>query len=177
MNKAEKLAKLIGIPTEIVKRDIDKGIWDILIELNKKHYYTQFSCEGHLAEEDSAYPVGSWQGYLVFRNTYKFPQYPVRYSKVNRKRDTFYWNGVGEESRQEFLRSVLEWAKTLPVRPHKRVTWYTLICKSKSQPNRDYKTLAHTTDYEEIKCILAGAEMDKYTDVQLLEKEFDSEVM
>ena len=171
MKKSEKLAQLIHMPVEIVEREIDKGMWDILIELNKKNYFTQFSCEGHIIENNGNYPNGYWQGYLVFRGVYKFPQYPVRYSKANRKRDTFYWEGIGEKSRQEFLANVLTWAKCLPTRPIEKVIWYTLSAKNKNRPNGDYKVLAHTTDYEEVKCLLAGANMDKYIDVNLYETE------
>ena len=39
MKKSEKLAQLIHMPVEIVEREIDKGMWDILIELNKKNYF------------------------------------------------------------------------------------------------------------------------------------------
>ena len=45
------------------------------------------------------------------------------------------------------------------------------MAKHKTRPNGSYKILSHTMNYEEIKCILAGASMDKYTDVQLVEKE------
>ena len=36
--KAEELSKLIGAPIEMIENEIDKGMWDILIELNKKGY-------------------------------------------------------------------------------------------------------------------------------------------
>ena len=40
MKKSEELGKLIGMTSEGVEREIDKGMWDILIELNKKNYKT-----------------------------------------------------------------------------------------------------------------------------------------
>lgn len=170
MNKAKRLSELIGVPVEVVERDIDKGMWDILIELNYKNWFTQFSCEGHLGRGGNSAP-DAWQGYLVFREPYKFPNYPVRYTKTNKRHDTYYWDGKGEENRQAFLKMLLEWAMLLPFREIKKVKWYTLSAKLKNRPNSDYKVLAHTTDYEEIKIILAGADMDKYTEIRLLENE------
>lgn len=169
MNKAETLSKLIGMPVEAIKSEIDKGMWDILIELNRKNWFTQYSCEGHIGRSNNG--ADGWQGYLVFCEPYKFDSYPVRYTKVNKKHDTYYWDGKGEENRQEFLKMLLNWARLLPYRPIKKVKWYTLSAKLKSRQNGEYKVLAHTTDYEEIKIILASAEMDKYTEVRLLENE------
>ena len=64
MKKSEKLANLINMPVEIVENEIDKGIWDILIALNQKGYYTTFSCEGHLNTKNE------WEGYIAFLDTY-----------------------------------------------------------------------------------------------------------
>ena len=169
MTKTERLAKLINIPVDVVERDIDKGMWDILIELNRKNWFTQYSCEGHVGRGNNG--ADSWQGYLVFCEPYKFTNYPVRYTKTNRKHDTYYWDGNGEDNRQAFLKMLLDWARLLPFRPIKKVKWYTLSAKLKNRPNSDYKILAHTIDYEEIKIILAGADMDKYTEVRLSENE------
>lgn len=168
-SRAEKLSKLIGMPVDVVKRDIDKGMWDILIELNRKNWFTQFSCEGHVGVMNRQNRPDFWQGYLVFRGAYIFPEYPVRYTKVNKARDTFYWEGCGEESRKEFLDMVLKWAKLLPVRPIEKITWYTIYAKPKNRNSNEYKILAHTTDYNEIRLVLAGADMDKYTDITLSE--------
>ena len=155
------------MPAEIVERDIDKGMWDILIELNRKNWFTQYSCEGHVGRGTSG--GDSWQGYLVFREPYKFTEYPVRYTKTNKKHDTYYWDGNGEENRKDFLKMLLDWARLLPYREIKKVKWYTLSAKSKTRPNGEDKVLLHTNDYEEIKVLLAGANMDKYTDVTLYE--------
>lgn len=169
MNKAEELSKLIGVPVEYIN-EIDKGMWDILIELNKKGYYTVYSCEGHCnPKPDKKGKIGYWNGYLAFVNTYKFPIYPPKFYKVNSKRRFFYWDGYGEESRKEYLDNVLKWAVTLPTREKKCVTMYHLLAKNKTQPNREAKSLAYTEDYEEIKCILNRADMDKYFDFQLYE--------
>ena len=169
MKKSERLASLIGLSVEEVENAIDKGIWDILIELNRKNYFTKFSCEGHLGAHNRQNRDDYWQAYLVFCDGYKFPQYPVKYSKTNRSRSTYWWDGFGEESRQEFLENVLNWAKCLPTRVIKKTTWYTLTAKHKNQPNREEKLLAYTQDYEEIKCVLARADMDKYFDFNLRE--------
>lgn len=169
MNKAEILSELIGIPIEHIN-EIDKGIWDILIELNKKGYYTVYSCEGHCnSNPNKSGKVGYWNGYLAFDKTYKFPVYPPKFYKVNRNRRMFYWEGYEEESRKEYLDNVLNWAKSLPTREKKRVTTYHLLAKIKSQPNREPKLLAYTQDYEEIKCILNRVDMDKYFDFDLKE--------
>ena len=170
MTKAEKLAELIEISAEDVENNIDKGMWDILIELNKKGYYTVYSCEGHCnPNPDKKGKINYWNGYLAFNDTYKFSIYPPKFYKVNSKRRFFYWDGYGEESRKEYLDNVLKWAVTLPTREKKRVTMYHLLAKNKTQPNREAKSLVYTEDYEEIKCILNRADMDKYFDFQLYE--------
>lgn len=169
MTKAETLSKLVGIPVEHIN-EIDKGMWDILIELNKKGYYTVFSCEGHCSSRpDKKGKVGYWNGYLAFVTPYKFVNYPPKFYKTNRKRTFFYWDGYGEDSRKEYLDNVLKWAITLPTREKKRVTTYHLLAKIKSQPNREPKLLAYTQDYEEIRCILCRADMDRYFDFELHE--------
>ena len=169
MTKAEILSGLIGIPVEHIN-EIDKGMWDILIELNKKGYYTVFSCEGHCSPTPNKNgKIGYWNGYLAFHETYKFATYPPKFYKVNRNRRMFYWDGYGEESRKEYLDNVLKWAITLPTRQRKRVTTYRLFAKNKNQPNREPKLLAYTQDYEEIRCLLNRVDMDKYFDFELKE--------
>lgn len=163
MKKSEKLANLIGLPVEVVENNIDKGMWDILIELNKKGYYTIFSCEGHVNDKNE------WEGYIVFLDTYNFVNYPPKFSKVNNHRKYYYWNGKGEESRQEYLDSVLKWARTLPTREKIKIVQYHLIARNKKQPNRDPKSIVYTNDYEEVKCIMNRADMDKYFDFELYE--------
>ncbi len=170
MSKAEKLAELIGFSAEGVEREIDKGMWDILIELNKKGYHTIYSCEGHCNPcPDKKGNVGYWNGYLAFDRTYTFPTYPPKFYKVNKSRRMFYWEGYEEDSRQEYLDNVLKWAVTLPTREKTRVTVYHLLAKHKSQPNREPKLIAYTQDYEEIRCLLNRADMDKYFDFELHE--------
>ena len=168
--KAEELSKLIGAPIEMIENEIDKGMWDILIELNKKGYYTIFSCEGHCnPNPDKKGKIGHWDGYLAFDRTYKFPIYPPKFNKFSTKRRFFYWSGYGEDSRKEYLDNVLKWAVTMPTRIKKPITVYHLLAKNKRQPNREAKLLAYTEDYEEIRCILNRADMDKYFDFQLYE--------
>lgn len=170
MTKSEKLANLIGMTIEDVENYIDKGMWDILIELNQKGYHTVYSCEGHCSPTPNKKgKVGYWNGYLAFDRTYKFPVYPPKFYKNNKNRQMFYWEGYGEESRKEYLDRVLRWAVTLPTREKRRVTTYHLLAKNKIQPNREPKLLAYTQDYEEIKCILCRADMDKYFDFELHE--------
>ena len=80
MTKYEKLGKLIGMSAEAIKENIDKGIIDILIELNRKGYRTLFSCEGHVGFNVEAVrkPENYWQGYIGFAKPYKFPIYPPK---------------------------------------------------------------------------------------------------
>lgn len=168
MTKSEKLGKLIGMSKEIVEREIDKGMWDILIALNEKNYYTIFSCEGHL-RNDERKGADYWEGYLAFAEKYKFTEYPKNFCKVKNNRRYFYWEGNGEESRQEYLTDLLNWARCLPARPKRRVVTYNLIAKHKNQPNREPKIICYTQDYDEIRCILNRSDMDKYFDFKLLE--------
>lgn len=167
MTKSERLGQLIGMPKEIVESEVDKGMWDILIELNEKNYYTIFCCEGHLSDH-SKYGKDYWSGYLAFADTYSFPQFPKGFYKVSRKRTFFYWQGNGEESRQKYLEDLYDWAKCLPTRPKKRVTTYHLVAKHKNQPNRE-KLIMYTNDYEEVRCVLNRCDMDKYFDFKLHE--------
>ena len=96
MKKSEELGKLIGMTSEGVEREIDKGMWDILIELNKKNYKTIVCCEGHLKENNS------WNAYIGFRYPYEFKNYPCFFTNT-KNRQYYYWDGVGEEKRQIFL--------------------------------------------------------------------------
>ena len=162
-NKALRLGELIGMSEEAVIENIDKGMWDILIELNEKNYYTIFCCEGHLNNENK------WNGYLAFDKTYKFAQYPPKFTKVNKHNRFFFWEGIGEENRQEFLNNVLNWAKTLPTREKTKVVQYHLLAKNKKHPNREAKSIIYTDNYEDIKCILNRADMDNYFNFELVE--------
>ena len=78
---------------EAIKENIDKGIIDILIELNRKGYRTLFSCEGHVGFNVEAVrkPENYWQGYIGFAKPYKFPIYPPKYNKVSKDKMYFYW--------------------------------------------------------------------------------------
>lgn len=164
MTKSEKLANLIGTNAEMVENEIDKGMWDILINLNEKGYKTIFCCEGHLDNNNN------WQGYLAFAHTYKFMEYPKNFFKVSHNRMFFYWKGNGEESRQKYLTELYNWSCCLPKRKVEEVVYYVLEAKFKNQPNRDAKLLCNTTDYEEIRCLLNRADMEKYFDFKLYEK-------
>ena len=86
----------------MIENEIDKGMYDILIELNRKNYKTIFCCEGHLTDHDK-YGKDYWNGYIAFADTYNFPQFPKNFYKVSHKRMYFYWHGNGEESRQKYL--------------------------------------------------------------------------
>ena len=169
MTKSEKLGRLIGTSAEMVENEIDKGMWDILINLNEKNYKTIFCCEGHL-NEFSNKGKNYWEGYLAFDKTYKFVQYPKGFYKNDKQRRFFYWEGFGEESRQKYLTELYNWSCCLPKRKIEEVTYYVLEAKFKAQPNRDAKLLCNTTDYEEIRCILNRADMEKYFDFKLYEK-------
>ncbi len=177
MTKYEKLGQLIGMDEDVVKQVIDDGIIDILIELNRKGYRTLYSCEGHVGFNVEAVrkPENYWQGYLGFARAYKFPIYPPKYSKVSKDKMYFYWEGLGEESRQEFLARIYDWARCLPTRPKTPTVYYILDVRSKKQPNREPKTIIRTKDYEEIKLALASADMDKYFDVSMYENFIEDE--
>lgn len=154
MKKSERLAQLINLPIEIVENDIDKGMWDILIELNSKNYFTDNCCEGHLNN-------GSWNGYISFKKAYKFSEYPIRYDNAKQKR-AFYWSGKDEESRQEYLHNLYEWASNLPKREIKEVIVYTLWGKNKRRPNGVYKVLKRSTNYDDIRIELNKKNTEKY---------------
>ena len=168
MTKSEELGKLIGMPKEVVEEEIDRGMWDILIELNKKNYYTIYCCEGH-CNDNARHGVNYWEGYIAFAETYKFMQFPKGFYKVGHNRKFFYWQGNGEESRQKYLSDLLNWARCLPTRQKRKITTYHLLAKHKNQPNREPKILCYTQDYEEIRCILNRADMEKYFDFELVE--------
>lgn len=170
MTKAEELGKIIGLSAEFIEENFDEGILDILIALNKKGYYTIFSCEGHCSPKpDNKGKIGKWEGYLAFADTYKFKEYPPKFYKYNNHRRFFYWNGYGEESRKEYLDNVLTWARTLPTRDKKKVVVYHLLGRNKKQPNREPKLFYYGEDYEEIRCIMNRADISNYFDFELHE--------
>ncbi len=158
--KAEKLAGLIGVSVEMIEREFDQGILDILIELNSKNYYTIFSCEGHLGEYKGK--PDHWNGYLAFADKYSFSTYPPLFYKNSRDRRFFYWEGFGEDSRQEYLNNVLDWAKCLPTREKTKITLYQLVGFHKKRPNTG-KTLVYSYDYEDVRVALARSDACNYT--------------
>lgn len=159
---AEKVAKVLNMSINDVINDLDKGMWDILVELNQKNYFTNGSCEGHLKND------GSWNGYIGFQTPYKFIEYPKEYDSSRQKR-YFYWNGKGEGSRKEFLENLYEWALSLPVRELKEVKTYTLWGKNKKRPNGNWKVLRRSNDYEDIRIELNRKQTSKY-DLDLKEE-------
>ena len=161
MKKSEILAELIHLPVEAIENEVDKGMWDILIELNKKNYFTVYCCEGHLNTEDK------WNAYITFVHAYKFKEYPKNYDSA-KNRKAFYWSGKGEESRQEFLENLLLWAKLLPKRNVVEEKMYTLMGKNKRRANGQFKTLKLSNNYEDIRIELNKKGMDRY-ELKLLE--------
>ena len=153
--KAEKVARILNMSVNDVINELDRGMWDILIELNSKNYFTNGSCEGHLKED------GSWNGYIGFQQPYKFFEYPKEYDSSRQKR-YFYWSGKGEDSRREFLENLYEWALSLPMRDLKVVKTYTLWGKNKNRPNSKWKVLRSSNDYEDIKIELNRKQTKKY---------------
>ena len=153
MTKSEKLARLIGMTKEDVEREVDKGMWDILIELNSKNYFTFVCCEGHLKDDNT------WNGYIGFKNSYNFLEYPKNFSNT-KNRKYYYWNGVGENSRKEFLNNLLEWAKELPKRSLVEVKFYTLYGINKRSGKK--KTLKRSYDYEDIRAEMNRKDIVKY---------------
>ena len=163
MKKSKNLGDLLGMSAEWIEENIDEGMWDILIELNRKGYITIFCCEGHLNDK------GKWEGYIAFDRTYKFAEYPTNFYKCNNHRRFFYWRGVGEESRKEYLESLLKWARTLPMREKEKIVMYNLTGKNKKYPNREEKLFYYGSDYEEIRCIMNRADIKNYFNFVLYE--------
>ena len=155
MTKLERLAQIIGLPIEVVEREVDKGMWDVIIELNDKGYRTIGCCEGHLNNKNQ------WNGYIGFAYPYKFNVYPKNFSSMKR-RIFFYWDGKDEESRQKFLSELLDWAKTLPYKAPIEKRAYTLYGKSKTRANSKEKIIMSTNNYEDIKAILNRRDISKY---------------
>lgn len=163
MNKiAERLAEIIDIPVERVLNDIDKNMWEILIELNRKHYFTYACCEGHLDEKDF------WSGYIAFKQPYSFKEYPKAYDS-SRQRKCFYWSGNGEDSRREFIENLYIWACDLPLREIKEIKSYTLWGKNKHRPNSNWKILRTSNNYDDIRIELNRRQTEKY-DTKIEEK-------
>lgn len=148
------------MPAEIVEQDIDRGMWDILIELNKKGYKTNVCCEGHLSES-------GWNGYIGFVYPFEFPTYPKNFSHM-KNRMYYYWDGKTEESRQKFLEELLKWAEILPERIPVTEKTFTLIGRNKKRPASREKILINTNNYEDIKAILNRQDMEKY-DLRIIE--------
>lgn len=127
MATISELSKALNIgTTEAMK--IDKGMWDILIELNRKGYKTVCCCEGHTDRERA------WNAYLLFAKgcvpNVLPPLYYIyqkgeqrtvkRHSEIRDK--AFYWYGtkskkytieMSEQERRELLSDLLKWAKEL----------------------------------------------------------------
>ena len=163
MKKSENLGNLIGMSAEWVEENIDRGMWDILIELNGRGYITGGCCEGHPNDLS-----GAWHGYIYFIHPYKFASYPTNFTAFRDKRKTYEWKGIGEDSRQEFLNGLLIWAKMLPKRNMYEKKVYTLMGKTKGRANSREKVLINTYDFEDIKAILNRADMCKY-DLRIVE--------
>ena len=161
MMKLERLEQLTGISAEVIEEKLDKGMWDIIIELNSKGYKTVGCCEGHLNDK------GEWNGYVGFIYPYKFNVYPKNFASV-KKRMFYYWSGKNEDERQIFLDELLSWAKLLPVKDIIEKKVYTLYGKNKNRASSKEKVLISTNDYEDVRIILNRRDMSKY-DLRLVE--------
>ena len=155
MTRLERLEQLTGIPAEVIEEKLDKGMWDIIIELNSKGYKTVGCCEGHLNDK------GEWIGYVGFIYPYKFNVYPKNFASM-KKRKFYYWDGKGEDKRQEFLDELYRWAMLLPIKEPIDRKVYTLYGKNKNRTNSKEKVLISTNEYEDIKAILNRRDMNKY---------------
>ena len=153
--KAEEVAKILNISIEEVINDLDKGMWEILAELNRKNYFTIVCCEGHLDEN------GFWNGYIGFKEPYNFIEYPKNYDN-SRKRRLFYWSGKGENSRKKFLTELYEWALYLPPREIKEIKNYILWGKNKKRPNGKWRILRSSDNYDDIRIELNRKQTNKY---------------
>ena len=161
MTKYERLAELIGISVENIENDFDEGIIEILITLNEKNYFTNFCCEGHLNSKNE------WNGYISFIYPYSFKEYPHNFDSAKNKK-AFYWSGKGEESRQEFLRELTQWANILPKREVITNKSYILWGKNKTRANSKWRVLKSSSDYDEIRIELNKKATQKF-DIKLSE--------
>ena len=155
MTKIERLSNLTGMSIDTIEREIDSGMIDILIILNEKNYKTSACCEGHLREDNT------WDGYIGCAHPYDFVVYPMNFTSV-KNRIYYYWNGKGEESRQEFLHNLYDWALNLPVREMVEIKNWTMYIKNKRRPNSREKILKSSNNYEDIRVLFNRADMYKY---------------
>lgn len=160
MTKITRLAELIGMTENQIVEEIDSGMIDILLVLNEKGYKTIGCCEGHLNNNNE------WNSYLGFAFSYVFETYPKNHSYSRQKRKFFYWDGVGEESRQKTLKEILEWANSLPIHEPVYEYYYSLVGVNKR--SHKSKILAVSNNYEDIKCRLQQKDIVKY-DVEIHE--------
>lgn len=154
MKYLENLAELWNHTTDEIKNIIDEGMVDIIYVLNAKNYVTCVCCEGHLRENNI------WNGYIGFIYPYDFSIYPPNFSQVRNKRKYYYWNGEGEESRQEFLKEVLAWAEMLPTHNPVYKYYYSLVGYNKRSHNK--KIFITSENYEDVKCLMNRKDMNKY---------------
>lgn len=121
-----EVMKSLGVSRKVVM-EIDKGMWDILVELNNKGYKTVCCCEGHVNDGRR------WNAYLFFARgkapktmppLYDLSNKKIlnKYSQINKTENIFYWYGSDskrlsleqkEQERQELLSDLLKWAKEL----------------------------------------------------------------
>ena len=161
MSDVNRLAEVLNISVDKAI-DIDKGMWDILIMLNDKNYFTYACCEGHLNEN------GHWNGYIAFKSPYKFVEYPKSYDS-SKYRTCFYWSGNDEESRQEFLKNLYEWTLSLPVRKIQETKSYFLWGKNKYRRNSKWRILCNSSNYEDIRIRLNYKQIERY-EIKITEK-------
>lgn len=103
---------------------IDEEMIPILIELNKKGYYTTMCCSGHLEQIKD---IGRYGAYLDFKRPYKLnpPLFNIekksngKYSEILNDK-CYRWNGdtkgsieEKENDRKKLMNELLEWAKGL----------------------------------------------------------------
>lgn len=120
----KELSKVTEASLYEINNHFDKGVLEILLELNKKNYLTIGSCEGHVDYKDK------YCGFVTFKTDYFVNLYdietPISADYIiyfNHKKQMIVWEGRGEESKTEALNRVLKWAKSLP--PRERVPKYS----------------------------------------------------
>ena len=125
--------------TRYTKHNIDKGIRDTIIELNRKNWITIACCEGHIKDN-------SWEGYVAFSKDYNFKKSPpcIKKGKI------YYKKGTTERQRLKWLKDLERWANKLPQNNDCNDKLYVLLGKNKKGSLVTLYSGNKKVDYEKI---------------------------